>query len=138
MLTAVLRENGVAMTEPQMDMMVANTFLEHDVSCFFFPFFACVFSCRSVAQSAPPPLPSAPFGFRPHASLPPSPPFALLQTNGDGFIDYEEYKQMCAVNQSILKPLTINVGEIIRDAKADAAAAGAANAGPGGGTPHGK
>ncbi len=75
MLGAVLRENGVSMTEPQVDMMVGNTFREHD-------------------------------------------------TNGDGFIDYDEYKQMCAVNQNMLKPLTINVGEILREAKAEAPPAG--------------
>ena len=34
MLTAVLKENSVVMTESQIDMMVANTFKEHDVSIF--------------------------------------------------------------------------------------------------------
>jgi hypothetical protein len=53
----------------------------------------------------------------------PSPPCSSLgsQTNGDGYIDYEEYKHMCVVNPSILKPLTINVAEMLKDAKAETA-----------------
>lgn len=35
-LTAVLKENAVNMSESQVDMMVANTFKEHDVSIFVF------------------------------------------------------------------------------------------------------
>lgn len=68
LLSAALREGEVAMTDVQLDRMVADTFRVHDV-------------------------------------------------NGDGVMDYEEYKHMCIASPGILKPLTLNVSELLQEAK---------------------
>jgi hypothetical protein len=47
-------------------------------------------------------------------------------------IDFDEYQAMCAKLPMLLKPLTLNIPEMIQHAKEDAAAA-AAGHGAGGG-----
>jgi len=42
------------------------------------------------------------------------------------YIDFAEYRAMCTVNPSILKPLTLNVTDLIKTAEEAAAAAGTA------------
>lgn len=64
MLSAVARENGVSLTDGQVDRLVGETFKQYDV-------------------------------------------------NHDGAIDFDEYRSMCIQNPAMLKPLTINVAEII-------------------------
>lgn len=48
--------------------------------------------------------------------------FAQHDLNKDGYIDFEEYRQMCIKSPSILKPLTLNVTELIAQARSDAEA----------------
>lgn len=50
--------------------------------------------------------------------------FADADLNGDGVIDFAEYEIMVSKTPSILKPLTLNVSEIIAAARASGDAAG--------------
>lgn len=60
--------------------------------------------------------------------------FAAADTNKDDLIDFDEYHQMVIKHPALMKPLTLNVGEIIKEVTAKAAAeAGAAGAGSGAG-----
>lgn len=52
--------------------------------------------------------------------------FDDADTNKDGFIDFEEYHQMVIKHTALLKPLTLNVAEIIAERSAAAAAGGGA------------
>lgn len=45
--------------------------------------------------------------------------FNQHDVNHDGFIDFDEYQQMCVKFPAILKPLTLNVSELIAQAKDD-------------------
>lgn len=49
--------------------------------------------------------------------------FETADANRDGFIDFEEYRNMCIKQPGILKPLKLNVSEIIAEARAAAATA---------------
>lgn len=71
-LSAVLRENDLAMSDEQVSAMVTDTLKAHDV-------------------------------------------------DGDGYINYEEYVQMCVKHPSVLKPLTLNVPDLVAQARAAAA-----------------
>jgi Ca2+-binding EF-hand superfamily protein len=44
--------------------------------------------------------------------------FRQYDLNKDGLIDYAEFKHMCQLQPNVLKPLTINVSEIIAAATA--------------------
>uniref|UniRef100_A0A7S1C5F8 EF-hand domain-containing protein n=1 Tax=Bicosoecida sp. CB-2014 TaxID=1486930 RepID=A0A7S1C5F8_9STRA len=57
--------------------------------------------------------------------------FTQADLNGDGFIDFEEYHQMVIKHPALLKPLTLNVAEIIAE-RTRSAAAGGATGGAGG------
>ena len=48
-------------------------------------------------------------------------------------IDFDEYQTMCAKLPALLKPLTLNIPEMIQHAKEDAAAAAAHHGGGGAG-----
>ena len=43
--------------------------------------------------------------------------FLEADTNHDGKIDFEEYKAMVEARPSMIKPLTLNVSELIREAR---------------------
>lgn len=43
--------------------------------------------------------------------------FAQFDLNRDGLIDFEEYRAMVVQNPSMLKPLTINAGELLKGGK---------------------
>mmetsp|Transcript_9131 Transcript_9131/g.21670 ORF Transcript_9131/g.21670 Transcript_9131/m.21670 type:complete len:211 (-) Transcript_9131:94-726(-) len=51
--------------------------------------------------------------------------FAQADTNRDGFIDFEEYHQMVIKHPALLKPLTMNVAEIIAERTRTSGAGGA-------------
>lgn len=52
--------------------------------------------------------------------------FAAFDLDKDGFINFTEYKNMCTLQPNVLKPLTLNVGDLIKQAAAEEAAASAA------------
>lgn len=45
--------------------------------------------------------------------------FRQHDLNKDGYMDYDEYQQMCVKNPDILKPLTLNVTEMIAHARSE-------------------
>lgn len=52
--------------------------------------------------------------------------FVQADLNRDGFIDFEEYHQMVIKHPALLKPLTMNVAEIIAERTRTSAAGGGA------------
>lgn len=58
--------------------------------------------------------------------------FTAFDLDRDGYINFAEYRNMCTLQPNVLKPLTLNVADLIKQAHADEAAAAAAAAAAGG------
>lgn len=52
--------------------------------------------------------------------------FTQYDANRDGLMDFAEFKNMCTLNPNVLKPLTLNVSEMIASANGAAGGSGAA------------